>query len=236
MGRAAGREDTPQAEDAPSRAQAPLRSDAQRNRERILEVALAELTRSADTPLSVIAKKACVGQGTLYRNFPTREDLVLEIYRHEMRQVADSAARLLETRDPDRALREWMDRLALFAMTKAGLADAIRQATGTPGSPAKPGPHPVVEAAELLLRACEEAGTIRPGVTADDLVLAIGGLWQLDPTGDWRPRATRLLDIVMDGLRAGAPGRRAPGSRGEPGGGGEEPGGAAGAGPARPRP
>ncbi|MGW3683681.1 TetR/AcrR family transcriptional regulator [Streptomyces prasinus] len=236
MGRESGREDTPQAEDAPSRTQAPLRSDAQRNRERILEVALAELTRSADTPLSVIAKKACVGQGTLYRNFPTREDLVLEIYRHEMRQVADSAARLLETRDPDRALREWMDRLALFAMTKAGLADAIRQATGTPGSPAKPGPHPVFEAAELLLRACEEAGTIRPGVTADDLVLAIGGLWQLDPTGDWRPRATRLLDIVMDGLRAGAPGRRDPGSRDEPGGGGEEPGGAAGAGPARPRP
>lgn len=199
--------DTPQGKDTPPRAQAPLRSDAQRNRERILEVALVELTRSADTPLSVIAKKAGVGQGTLYRNFPCREDLVLEIYRNEMRQVTDSAARLLETREPDRALREWMDRLALFAMTKAGLADAIRQATGAPGSPAKPGPNPVIEAAELLLRACEEAGTIRPGVTSDDMILAIGGLWQLDPTGDWRTRATRLLDIVMDGLRAGAPGR-----------------------------
>ncbi|MFC5670241.1 TetR/AcrR family transcriptional regulator [Streptomyces incanus] len=207
MGRDTGGEATPQGKDTPPRAQAPLRSDARRNRERILEVALAELTRSADTPLSVIAKKAGVGQGTLYRNFPGREDLVLEIYRHEMRRVADSAARLLETREPDRALREWMDRLALFAMTKAGLADALRQATGAPGSPARPGPNPVLEAAELLLRACEEAGTIRPGVTSDDMILAIGGLWQLDPAGDWRPRATRLLDIVMDGLRAGAPGR-----------------------------
>lgn len=69
-GREAGGEDTPRGKDTPPRTQAPLRSDAQRNRERILEVALAELTRSADTPLSVIAKKAGVGQGTLYRNFP----------------------------------------------------------------------------------------------------------------------------------------------------------------------
>ena len=193
--------------DASRSTETPQRADAQRNRERILEVALAELTRSADTPLSVIAKRACVGQGTFYRNFPSREALVLEVYRHEMRQVAESAARLLATLEPDRALREWMDRLARFAMAKAGLADAIRQATSGPGSPAKPGHNAVTEAAELLLRACEEAGAIRPGVTADDFYLAIAGLWQIDPDGDWQPRAARLLDLVMDGLRAGARGR-----------------------------
>lgn len=195
--------------DEPPRAEAPApqRADAQRNRERILEVALTELTCSADTPLSVIARKAGVGQGTLYRNFPSREALVLEIYRYEMRQVADSAEQLLKCREPDRALREWMDRLARFAMAKAGLADAIRQATSGPGSPEKPAHGPVTEAAELLLRRCEEAGTIRPGVTADDLVLAMGGLWQLDPAGDWQPRAARLLDLIMDGLRTGAPRR-----------------------------
>ncbi|MPY50957.1 TetR/AcrR family transcriptional regulator [Streptomyces acidicola] len=186
---------------------APLRSDAQRNRERILEVAVAELTHCADAPLSAIAKKAGVGQGTFYRNFPNREALVLEIYRHEMQQVADSAAQLLRTREPDQALREWMDCLARFAMTKAGLADAIRQATSGPGSLEKPGHAPVTAAAELLLRANEEAGTIRPGVTAEDCLLAIGGLWQIDPRGDWQPRVTRLLDLIMDGLRAGAPGR-----------------------------
>ncbi|ARZ72353.1 TetR/AcrR family transcriptional regulator [Streptomyces sp. HU2014] len=186
---------------------AALRSDARRNRERILEAAVAELTRSADAPLSAIAKKAGVGQGTFYRNFPNREALVLEIYRHEMRQVADAAAHLLGTREPARALREWMDRLARFAMTKAGLADAIRMATSTPGGPPKPGHAPVTSAADLLLRANEEAGTIRPGVTPDDFLLAIAGLWQIDPRSDWQPRATRLLDLVMDGLRAGAPGR-----------------------------
>ncbi|WP_069760856.1 TetR/AcrR family transcriptional regulator [Streptomyces sp. LUP47B] len=186
-----------------------LRSDAQRNRERILEVALAELSRAADTPLSAIAKKAGVGQGTFYRNFPNRETLVLELYRHGVQQIADTASVLLETMEPDRALRAWMDHLARFAMAKAGLAEAIRQALSTSsGKVAKPGHTPVTDAADLLLRACEEAGTIRPGVTPDDFMLAIAGLWQLAPDDNWQPQATRLLDIVMDGLRAGAPGGR----------------------------
>ncbi|MET9076674.1 TetR/AcrR family transcriptional regulator [Streptomyces sp. NPDC004232] len=185
----------------PQQQGSPRRSDAQRNRERILEVALVELSRCADAPLSVIAKKAGVGQGTFYRNFPNRESLVLEIYRHEMQQVADSAIQLLETRPPDEALRAWMDRLAEFAMTKAGLADAIRQATSTPGGPVKPPPTPVARVAGLLLRAGQDAGTVRPGITADDFFLAIAGLWQLDPHDDWAPRAARLLDLVMAGLR-----------------------------------
>ncbi|CAM5640030.1 MULTISPECIES: TetR/AcrR family transcriptional regulator [Streptomyces] len=183
-----------------------LRSDAQRNRERILRVATVELTLRADAPLSAIAKKAGVGQGTFYRNFPHREALVLEVYRYEMQQVADAACELLRSRPPERALREWMDRLARFAMTKAGLADAIRLVTSAPGGPARPGPTPVMEAAGTLLRACEDAGAIRPGVTPDDFFLAIAGLWQIDPQEDWEPRAGRLLDLVMDGLRTGAPG------------------------------
>ncbi|MCI4042719.1 MULTISPECIES: TetR/AcrR family transcriptional regulator [unclassified Streptomyces] len=186
---------------------APLRSDAQRNRERILRVAMVELTLRADAPLSVIAKKAGVGQGTFYRNFPHREALVLEVYRYEMQQVAEAACELLETRPPERALREWMDRLARFALTKAGLADAIRLVTSAPNGPARPGPTPVMEAAGTLLRACEEIGAIRPGVSPDDFFLAIAGLWQIDPHEDWEPRAGRLLDFVMDGLRVGAPGR-----------------------------
>ncbi|MEU4496181.1 TetR/AcrR family transcriptional regulator [Streptomyces sp. NPDC023998] len=189
---------------------ATLRSDAQRNRERILEVALAELTRAADAPLSAIAKKAGVGQGTFYRNFPNREALVLEVYRYEMQQVADAAAQLLRTRAPDQALREWMDRLARYAMAKAGLADALRQATSKYGGLARLGHGPVTQAVTLLLNANEEAGTIRPGLTPDDFVLAIAGLWQIDPHSDWQPRATRLLDLVMDGLRAGASGAGGP--------------------------
>ncbi|MEU9971963.1 TetR/AcrR family transcriptional regulator [Streptomyces sp. NPDC051014] len=195
----------PEKPEKPEKRDAVLRSDAQRNRERILDVALAELTRCADVPLSAIAKKAGVGQGTFYRNFPNREALVLEIYRHEMQLVADCATELLATREPDRALREWMDRLALFAMTKAGLADAIRQATRAAGATAKPEHTPVTDASDRLLRAAEKAGTIRSGVTADDFFLAISGLFTIDPHGDWQARSARLFDLVMDGLRTGAP-------------------------------
>ncbi|MFF8916450.1 TetR/AcrR family transcriptional regulator [Streptomyces sp. NPDC015032] len=183
-----------------------LRPDAQRNRERILEIALVELTRNADVPLSAIAKQAGVGQGTFYRNFPHREALVLEVYRYEIQQVADAAAELLRTRAPDDALREWMDRLAQYAMAKAGLADALGKTTSSYSSLAQLGYGPVTGAVTLLMNANEEAGTIRPGLTPDDFVLAIAGLWHIDPHGDWQPRATRLLDLVMDGLRAGAPG------------------------------
>ncbi|MGV9881527.1 TetR/AcrR family transcriptional regulator [Streptomyces sp. NPDC003006] len=186
---------------------APLRSDAQRNRDRILEVALAELTRCSDAPLSTIAKKAGVGQGTFYRNFPNREALVLEVYRYEVQQVSDTACQLLHTRAPDQALREWMDRLVQYAMAKAGLADAIRRATSALGSLAGVGHGPLTQAVALLLKANEEAGTIRPGVSPDDFLLAIAGLWQIDPHGDWQARAGRLMDLVMDGLKAGAPGR-----------------------------
>ncbi|MGW1673186.1 TetR/AcrR family transcriptional regulator [Streptomyces sp. NPDC002324] len=189
-----------------SRNDGPQRSDAQRNRERILEVALVELSRSADIPLSVIAKKAGVGQGTLYRNFPNREALVLEVYRHEVQQLTDGAVELLKTREPDQALRAWMDRLARFIMAKTGMAVALRQASAKGGKELS-GYALVRESIEVLLDANHEAGTIRPDMTVDDFLLAIAGIWQIDIRGDWHVQVTRLLDLVMDGLRAGAPGR-----------------------------
>ncbi|GGO49463.1 helix-turn-helix domain-containing protein [Streptomyces lasiicapitis] len=186
----------------------PLRSDAQRNRERILVVALEELTRCGDAPLSAIAKKAGVGQGTFYRHFPSREALVLEVYRHEVLQVADAAPRLLECHPPERALREWMDHLARYAMTKVGLADAMRVATTSHGTLKSVAHGPLSTAIALLIEANERAGTIRPGLTPDDFLLAIAGLWQIDPQEEWQQRAGRLLDLVMDGMRSGAPGTR----------------------------
>ncbi|KNB50586.1 TetR family transcriptional regulator [Streptomyces caatingaensis] len=184
----------------------PRRSDARRNRERILEVALAELTRSPAVALSAIARKAGVGQGTFYRNFPDRESLILEVYRFEVQQVLEAARQLLATRPPDRALREWLDRLAQYAAAKAGLADAMRAATCAPAAPARWGHAPVTAAVALLLEANERAGTIRPGVTPDDLLLAISGLWHVAAHDDAHERVRRLFDLVTDGLRAGAPG------------------------------
>lgn len=187
----------------------PARADAQQNRERILAVALQELTVSANVPLSTIAKRAGVGQATFYRHFPSREVLVMEVYRHEMLQVTKYAEILLQTLTSDQALREWIKRLAEYAMTKAGLADAIRGVSlaGDGDCSGKASYAPVINAAQLLLDANKKAGTIHYDVTTADFFLAIAGVWQLDFNDNWRPQLTWLIEIVMAGLHAGAPQR-----------------------------
>ena len=122
-----------------------------------------------------------------------------------MQQIALLAQDLLATRPPKEALREWMDSLAEYAMTKAGLATAIQQAASVYDFPGKSGYAPVQDAAELLLRANENAGTIRTGITNDDFFLAIAGIWQMDTQSEWRSRLSRLMNRVMDGLCFGSP-------------------------------
>jgi AcrR family transcriptional regulator len=186
-----------------------LRADAQQNRDRILEVARDALAVSGDASLNSIAKRAGVGPGTLYRHFPTREALVLAVYRHDVQQLADSAAALLKEHPPLEALRLWLDRLAYYGRIKHGLADVLHAATsdGLVGETY----GPVIRAITLLLRACEEAGSVRPGLDPDDVLLLMGFLWRIDASDDWQARASRMLDLVMDGLRTGAPAGPAPG-------------------------
>jgi AcrR family transcriptional regulator len=178
----------------------PVRADARLNRERILDAARDALTVSSDASLNSIAKKAGVGPGTLYRHFPTREALVLAVYRHDVQQLVDSAPVLLEQHLPLDALRLWFDRLAYYGRIKHGLADVLHAATsdGLVGETY----GPVIGAITLLLQACEDAGSIRPGLDPDDVLLLMGFLWRLDPSRDWQARANRLLDLVMDGLQA----------------------------------
>jgi AcrR family transcriptional regulator len=183
-----------------------LRADAQHNRDRILEAARRALSVSSDASLNSIAKGAGVGPGTLYRHFPTRETLVLAVYRHDVQQLVDAAPLLLEEYPPLTALRLWFDRLAYYGRIKHGLADVLHAATsdGLVGETY----GPVIGAITLLLEACEESGSIRSGFDPDDVLLIMGFLWRIDPSADWQARAGRLLDLVMDGLRAGAPGPR----------------------------
>ena len=105
------------------------RSDARRNRDAIVAAALEALTESPDASLNAIAKRAGVGNATLYRHFETREELVLAVYQQEVRNLVLSADLLLEEQAPIDALRSWVERLARYAVTKHGLADALRKAS-----------------------------------------------------------------------------------------------------------
>ncbi|GAA5017433.1 TetR/AcrR family transcriptional regulator [Actinopolymorpha pittospori] len=176
----------------------PVRSDARENRRRILEVAREALSRAGDTSLNEIAKRAEVGPGTLYRHFPTRESLVLAIYRHELEELAALAPALLETQPPLTALRGWLDRVARYGQVKYGVAEVIHAATTA--SLEDEAYALVIGAIKQLLTAGADAGLLRPDVDPDDFLLLISFLWRIDPATGGEARAARMLDLVMEGL------------------------------------
>ncbi|MEU3983956.1 TetR/AcrR family transcriptional regulator [Streptomyces sp. NPDC026672] len=177
-----------------------LHAQGERTRARLLEVAREAFAADGAVSLNAVAKAAGVGIGTLYRHFPTREELVFELYRHEVHQLAASADELLAVSEPAVALRDWLDGYARYVMAKAGLVRALRGAA-THGRFVQEAYGPVAAAIDRLLAANERAGTVRPGFTADDVLLAVDGLYNLDPDSDWPPRAARLFDLVVTGLR-----------------------------------
>jgi AcrR family transcriptional regulator len=164
--------------------------------------ALDALSESGDVSLNSIAKRAGVANATLYRHFPTRGHLVLEVYRQEVQQLVDVADELLKRSAPVDALGEWVERLAQYAMTKHGLADALGAATNSDTPLYAETYDLIVTALAKLLSACEESGSIRPGLEADDVLLALAGLWEIDPKSDWKGRTRRIYEIVFSGLRA----------------------------------
>ncbi len=175
------------------------RADARDNRARLIEAARAALTGEGELRLNAVARAAGVGQGTLYRHFPTRGDLLAEVYRQEVEELVGLADRLAVERPPLDALAGWLDRVADYAEVKRGVFLAVEESvrSGLAGS----SEGPIGRAIDLLLDAGRRSGTIRPDVDARDVVLVLGGLMRVDPD-EWRPRARRLLDVLLQGLRA----------------------------------
>ena len=175
------------------------RTDAERNRTRILDTARTALEQDPDASMQSIAKLAGIGQGTLYRNFPNREALVLAVHRRDVQDLIDAAPRLAAGNPPLAALRRWLDELGSYGRIKHGLAGALNSSTR--GQLATEGYDPVVDAMGTLLRACQQAGEVRADVTADDLLLLVGFLWRISPDENFETRSSHLLDLVMDALR-----------------------------------
>jgi len=178
------------------------RSDARRNRDAILAAALEALTESPDASLNAIAKRAGVANATLYRHFPTRADLVLATYEREVGRLVDAADVLLRNQAPIDALQSWVEQLAGYAVTKHGLADALRKAT-SPGNDLTSTEtyDAIVGALDRLLQANISAGNLRPDLDAEDVILALAGLWQLDPASEWKRQAQRIYEIVLSGVQ-----------------------------------
>ncbi|MFE2052065.1 TetR/AcrR family transcriptional regulator [Streptomyces sp. NPDC059459] len=190
----------------------PLRADARRNRDRLIEVAARAFAQDGpDVTLDAIAKEAGVGIGTLYRHFATREELVDAAYRSELAKLCDSASELLEAGPPDAALRAWMDGFVRYMTTKRGMSDALRALIATGGDPFSRSRTLLTGAITDLLRAGTAAGLLRADVEPEDVLFSLSGLSLAATTPEHHARMTRLLDLLMDGLRYQASsGSRAP--------------------------
>ena len=174
------------------------RSDARRNRERLLETAACAFAKG-DVSLEAIARGAGVGIGTLYRHFPTREALIEAVYRAELAEVSASAAELLAAHPPAEALRRWMDRYAEFVRAKRGMAESLRSVFDSGKVEPSETRASIVGAVSALLDAGASDGVLRSDVRADDVVTSLLGIFLASGS---REQSGRMLDLLVDGLVA----------------------------------
>jgi AcrR family transcriptional regulator len=181
----------------------PLRADARRNRELILQAA--DEAFAADglgVPVDEIARRAGVGAGTLYRHFPTKEALFAAVLVAHMDRLAGLAEELSRRDDPEPALFEFMSVLGREAASKKNLIDALVGAGVDVKAAASESKRAVEGAFSTLLSRAQSAGRIRQDVTIDDLFGLIMGSCAMAHQAASDASQTRMLAIVFDGMRA----------------------------------
>ncbi|WP_337190397.1 helix-turn-helix domain-containing protein [Altericroceibacterium endophyticum] len=179
----------------------PLRADARRNIDIVVDAAREVFAESGvDAPMRVIAKKAGVGVGTIYRHFPQRADLIAAVFRHEVDSCAAQAASLLQHYPPGEALDHWMQRYVDFIVAKRGLASSLYSGgSAYEGLPAYFDKH-LEPALQTLLDAAVATGEIRDDARPYDLLRAVANLCR--PSSDDDPAQARfLVGLLVDGLR-----------------------------------
>ncbi len=178
------------------------RTDALRNRDRLLEVAKTAFTRQgANASLEEIAKQAGVGAGTLYRHFSSRDELIEAVYRNEVEKLAAAAARFAETMSPLEALRAWMMLLVDYIAAKHIIAPALNTIAGG-ASRLHEGSRTTIHAAiDGLVKRAKKSGDLRRDLDAYDLLRALIGVSHVGSGADWQHSARRLVDILIAGSR-----------------------------------
>jgi AcrR family transcriptional regulator len=178
------------------------RTDAQRNRERILQVAKEAFTRfGADASLDDIAKHAKVGPGTLYRHFPTRGALIEGVYRTEVGKLAAAEGKFAETMPPIEALRAWMLLFVDYIATKKIIAPALNAAVGGHSKVIEASYAQIHGAIRALVKSGIKSGDLRKDLDAVDLLKALIGAAYTSSSPDWQQSARRLVDILIAGSR-----------------------------------
>ena len=183
-------------------AQRKPRADAQRNRDRVLEVAKEAFTRSgADASLDDIAKQAGVGAGTLYRHFPSREALIEAVYRTEVEKLAAAERKFADSMTPIEALRAWMLLFVDYIATKKIIAPALNTLVGGQSKVFEASHNQIWEAIRVLVKRAIKSGDIRKDLDPIDLLRALIGVSNVASSPGWQQSARRLVDILITGSR-----------------------------------
>jgi len=177
------------------------RADARRNEQTLLDAAAAVFVASGvDAPVRDIAAAAGVGMGTIYRHFPTRADLVIAVYRHQVDACAEAGPALLASSDtPHAALTRWIDLFVDFLVTKHGLAAALQSDRARFQTLHSYFLDRLVPVCAELLDAAAAVGEIRPGTDAFGLLYAVGNLCA-GVNSDPRYDARRMVGLLVAGL------------------------------------
>lgn len=175
--------------------------DAARNRAALIDAARTVFAESDEqASLERIARNAGVGIGTLYRHFPTREDLIAAVYETELDAVVLAAVELRATLPADAAFRAWVDRYASFVATKRGMAESLREGEFAAAATAAQTRARVTAAIRGFLEDGIAAGTLRDDVTADDITTALVGMFLATRHATDAAQVGRLIDVLLDGL------------------------------------
>jgi AcrR family transcriptional regulator len=178
------------------------RTDAQRNRERILEVAKEAFTRSGvNTSLDDIARHAGVGAGTLYRHFPARDALLEAVYRTEVEKLAAAERELSGRLPPVEALRAWMLLFVDYIAAKQIIAPALNTLVGGASKVYEASRAQIQGAIDALVKRAIKSGDIRRDLDPFDLLRALIGVSNVASSPDWQQSARRLVDILITGSR-----------------------------------
>ena len=184
----------------------PVRADARRNIETLLEAAMKVFAISGvDAPARKIADKAGVGVGTLYRHFPQRSDLIVAVFRNEVDACADAAPVLAAEYEPGDALDRWLQRYLDFIAAKRGLSAALH--SGNPAFESLPVyfQEKLRPALRGLLEAASKAGKVRADIDPAELLLAVARLCAPNDHGGITEQSRRMVALLVDGLRYRAP-------------------------------
>jgi AcrR family transcriptional regulator len=178
------------------------RADCARNRQRLIDAAktgFAEIGMAVS--LEEIARRAGVGIGTLYRHFPTRDDVVEAVYRREVEQLAEAVPLLLQRYKPEEALHRWMHLFVDYIATKRLIAPSLVSLAARSTTLYASSTELISGAIATLVRRAVASGAVRKDIDPGDLLRAMIGVSYQNPDAGWEASARRVIDLLMDGLR-----------------------------------